>query len=136
METQAHAVGPAIRLDETYRPIWGFIPHFVHVPFYVYAYAFGDLVNASGRSMPVLKAMLTKWRLCSGIRRCCVPAAHVAMMTWHRSALMPVDMGFWSLGLDMLAGMIDELEGLDLEEGRTWLKKRQALAAASGAMPG
>ncbi|HAO57221.1 MAG TPA: oligoendopeptidase F, partial [Alphaproteobacteria bacterium] len=47
METQRAALGPAIKTGDDYRPIWGYIPHFVHTPFYVYAYAFGDcLVNA------------------------------------------------------------------------------------------
>ena len=47
METQSHAVGPHINLGDDYRFLWGYIPHFVHTPFYVYAYAFGDsLVNA------------------------------------------------------------------------------------------
>ena len=120
METQAHAVGPAIRLDETYRPIWGFIPHFVHVPFYVYAYAFGDcLVNAL-------------WQVYAGAESDADKAAFVQRYQEmlrsggtrrHDEALAPFgldarDKGFWSLGLDMLAGMIDELEGeLDLEEG-------------------
>ena len=47
METQRAALGPAVQTGDDYRPIWGYIPHFVHTPFYVYAYAFGDcLVNA------------------------------------------------------------------------------------------
>ena len=47
METQRAALGPAIRIGDDYRSIWGYVPHFVHTPFYVYAYAFGDcLVNA------------------------------------------------------------------------------------------
>ena len=40
METQSHAVGPYINLRDDYRFLWGYIPHFVHTPFYVYAYAF------------------------------------------------------------------------------------------------
>ena len=48
MQTQREALGPAVRIGDDYRPIWGYVPHFVHTPFYVYAYAFGDcLVNAS-----------------------------------------------------------------------------------------
>ncbi|MEQ8369619.1 MAG: M3 family oligoendopeptidase, partial [Alphaproteobacteria bacterium] len=47
METQSESLGPAIRLDDDYRTMWAYIPHFLHTPFYVYAYAFGDcLVNA------------------------------------------------------------------------------------------
>lgn len=118
MATQADAVGPSIRLDETYRPIWGFIPHFVHVPFYVYAYAFGDcLVNAlwqvyARAETDAEKAdFVTRYQdmlRAGGTRR-------------HDQALAPFgldarDKHFWSLGLDMLAGMIDELE-TELNEG-------------------
>ena len=54
METQSHAVGPSINLNNDYRVLWGYIPHFVHTPFYVYAYAFGDsLVNALWQSYQV-----------------------------------------------------------------------------------
>ena len=40
METQSQALGDAINLDDSYKPLWSYIPHFVHTPFYVYAYAF------------------------------------------------------------------------------------------------
>ena len=47
METQSQALGDAIQLDDSYKSLWSYIPHFVHTPFYVYAYAFGDcLVNS------------------------------------------------------------------------------------------
>src|SRR3546814_19924323 len=47
LETQRESLGPAIAFDDDYRHFWASIPHFVHVPFYVYAYAFGDcLVNS------------------------------------------------------------------------------------------
>src|SRR3546814_15507454 len=46
-ETQVESLGPAIAFDHDYRSLWAYIPHFIHVPFYVYAYAFGDcLVNS------------------------------------------------------------------------------------------
>ena len=44
---QRESLGPAIRLGEGYETFWTYIPHFIHSPFYVYAYAFGDcLVNS------------------------------------------------------------------------------------------
>ena len=47
MQVQTASLGPAIRFEEEYRVYWSYIPHFVHSPFYVYAYAFGDcLVNS------------------------------------------------------------------------------------------
>ena len=90
------------------------------MPFYVYAYAFGDcLVNAL-------------WQVYAGAERDADKVAFVQRYQdmlrsggtrRHDEALAPFgldarDKGFWSLGLDMLAGMIDELEEeLDLEEG-------------------
>src|SRR5205823_245141 len=47
LSVQAESLGPAITLDNGYEPFWAYIPHFIHSPFYVYAYAFGDcLVNS------------------------------------------------------------------------------------------
>ena len=47
METQKESLGPAIKLENEYKYYWSYIPHFIHSPFYVYAYAFGDcLVNS------------------------------------------------------------------------------------------
>ncbi len=46
MTTQSTSLGPHIELTEGYKYFWSYIPHFIHTPFYVYAYAFGDcLVN-------------------------------------------------------------------------------------------
>ena len=117
METQADALGPAIKIDDSYRPIWGFIPHFIHVPFYVYAYAFGDcLVNAlwqvyaksdqdpSGQAKEKTQFVNQYLNLlrAGGTQR-------------HDVALAPFglnakDKDFWNLGLDMIAGMIDDLD--------------------------
>ena len=123
METQADALGPAIKIDESYRPIWGFIPHFIHVPFYVYAYAFGDcLVNAlwqvyaksdqnpSGQAEEKTQFVNQYLNLlrAGGTQR-------------HDVALAPFglnarDKDFWNLGLDMIAGMIDDLDQMLEEE--------------------
>src|SRR3989440_7486026 len=47
LEVQAESLGPAIEIKPGYETFWAYIPHFVHSPFYVYAYAFGDcLVNS------------------------------------------------------------------------------------------
>ena len=47
LDVQRMSLGPAVRFDEEYRHYWAYIPHFLHTPFYVYAYAFGDcLVNS------------------------------------------------------------------------------------------
>jgi oligoendopeptidase F len=109
MDIQAESLGPALRFDDNYRVFWGYIPHFVHSPFYVYAYAFGDcLVNSlyaayreaeegfAARYLDMLRA--------GGTLR-------------HKELLAPfgLDAGdpeFWGRGLAVVAGLIDELEAL------------------------
>ena len=113
VQTQTQALGPAIRLDDSYRPIWAYIPHFVHTPFYVYAYAFGDcLVNALWQNYQVrsaaAKAVFAEQYIellkAGGTKR-----YDEALAPFD---LDPTDASFWNLGLDMIEGMIDELEKL------------------------
>jgi oligoendopeptidase F len=113
MQTQTQALGPAVHLDDSYRPIWAYIPHFVHTPFYVYAYAFGDcLVNAlwqdyqvkSAADKPVFAEQYIQLLKAGGTKR-----YDEALAPFE---LNPADASFWNLGLDMIAGMIDELERL------------------------
>jgi oligoendopeptidase F len=107
MAVQSESLGPALRFDEGYRHYWSYIPHFVHSPFYVYAYAFGDcLVNSlyavyqdaeQGFAEKYL-AMLTA----GGTLR-------------HQDLLAPFgldasDPAFWQKGLTVIRGFIDELE--------------------------
>lgn len=109
MTTQRQALGSAVATDDAYRSLWSYIPHFIHSPFYVYAYAFGDcLVNALwqvyqdsedkagfvGHYKDLLSA--------GGTKR-------------YDAALAPLgldagDPQFWHKGLDMISAMIDELE--------------------------
>ena len=114
MDTQRAALGPAVKTGDDYRPIWGYVPHFVHTPFYVYAYAFGDcLVNALWQSYAGAKdaggtdAFVASYRelLCAG-------GTERYDVALRRFGLDPRDPAFWSMGLDMISGMIDELEGL------------------------
>ena len=114
MDTQRAALGPAVKTGDDYRPIWGYVPHFVHTPFYVYAYAFGDcLVNAlwqnyaGARDAGGTDAFVASYRelLCAG-------GTERYDVALQRFGLDPRDPAFWSMGLDMISGMIDELEGL------------------------
>jgi oligoendopeptidase F len=109
LDVQGESLGPAITLEGDYRWYWTYIPHFIHSPFYVYAYAFGDcLVNSlyaayedahegfAARYLDLLRA--------GGSLR-------------HRELLAPfglnaADPEFWSKGLGVIAGFIDELERL------------------------
>lgn len=107
METQAESLGDAIKLDDDYRTLWAYIPHFVHTPFYVYAYAFGDsLVNALyglyQDGHPKFQEKYFEMLAAGGTLR-------------HRELLAPFgldasDPAFWNLGLGVISGFIDELE--------------------------
>ncbi|WP_033068405.1 M3 family oligoendopeptidase [Thalassospira australica] len=106
---QHESLGDAIRYEDEYKYYWSYIPHFIHSPFYVYAYAFGDcLVNSlydvyqgaedgfQQKYLDMLKA--------GGTKR-------------HQELLAPFgldasDPAFWQRGLNMIKGMIDELEEL------------------------
>jgi oligoendopeptidase F len=112
LSVQQESLGPAIRISEGYESWWTYVPHFIHSPFYVYAYAFGDcLVNSlyavyqnadegfQDKYFELLKAGGTKH---------------------HSELLKPfgldaTDPSFWNKGLSMIEGLIDELEALDKE---------------------
>ena len=106
-EVQTESLGPAFTFAPEYDAFWAYVPHFVHSPFYVYAYAFGDcLVNAlygvfqSGH--PGFRDKYVAMLRAGGTRR-------------HRELLEPfgldaTDPAFWRRGLDVIAGYIDELE--------------------------
>ena len=106
LRVQSESLGPAFHFDDSYRVYWSYIPHFIHVPFYVYAYAFGDcLVNSlyavyqaesegfESRYLELLRA--------GGTLR-------------HRELLAPfgidaTDPEFWARGLAVIESMIDQL---------------------------
>jgi oligoendopeptidase F len=107
LSVQAESLGPVFRFDPEYSVYWAYIPHFVHSPFYVYAYAFGDcLVNAL---YGVFKDGHPKFQ-----------EKYLAMLRAggtlrHKELLAPFgldasDPAFWHRGLDVIAGFIDELE--------------------------
>jgi oligoendopeptidase F len=109
LSVQTESLGPAIHLGPGYETFWAYIPHFIHSPFYVYAYAFGDcLVNSlygvyrnadegfAERYLAMLAAGGTKH---------------------HSELLAPFgldarDPAFWQIGLGMIEGMIAELEAM------------------------
>jgi oligoendopeptidase F len=110
MSVQGESLGPAIELKPGYEVFWSYIPHFIHSPFYVYAYAFGDcLVNS-------LYAVYEKSHAGFAER-------YLAMLsaggTKHHSELLEPfgldarDPKFWQGGLSVIERMIGELEALD-----------------------
>ncbi len=109
LATQTDSLGPALRFDEEYRNYWAYIPHFVHSPFYVYAYAFGDcLVNS----------LYDVYRSgCPGFEDKYLAMLAAGGTLRHKELLAPfgldaTDPAFWSRGLGIVADFIDELEGL------------------------
>lgn len=110
LSVQGESLGPVFEFSDEYRPYWSYIPHFIHSPFYVYAYAFGDcLVNSlyavyenaeqgfQDKYFELLKAGGTKH---------------------HSELLEPFGLdasnpAFWKKGLSVISGLIDELETLE-----------------------
>ncbi|VAV88162.1 Oligoendopeptidase F [hydrothermal vent metagenome] len=107
MAVQRESLGDAIRLDDNYRTFWCYIPHFIHSPFYVYAYAFGDcLVNS-------LYAVYEKKP--EGFQDKYFDMLRAGGSLRHGELLKPfgLDAGnpeFWSEGLNMISTLIDEIE--------------------------
>ena len=110
LEVQHESLGPAIELKPGYETLWAYIPHFVHSPFYVYAYAFGDcLVNS-------LYAVYE--RAADGFAERYLEMLAAGGTKHHSELLAPFgldarDPAFWQGGLGVIEGMIAELEALD-----------------------
>ncbi len=110
MSVQAQSLGDAFDFMDGYETFWAYIPHFVHSPFYVYAYAFGDgLVNALyaayADGLPGFEEKYFDMLKAGG-------SMH------HKELLAPFgldasDPKFWDKGLSMIAGFIDELEAME-----------------------
>jgi len=109
MSIQAESLGDAFDFMDGYQCFWAYIPHFIHSPFYVYAYAFGDgLVNALyaayAGGLPGFEDKYFEMLKAGGSKH-------------HKELLAPFgldlsDPAFWDKGLTMIAGFIDELETL------------------------
>jgi len=108
MEIQKESLGPIFKFDEEYRFFWSYIPHFIHSPFYVYAYAFGDcLVNSlygvykSGK-VKNFEAKYLEMLAAGGAKH-------------HKEMLAPFNLSvrdpkFWQAGLDVIISYINQLE--------------------------
>ncbi len=109
LSVQSESLGPAIDIRPGYENFWMYIPHFIHSPFYVYAYAFGDcLVNSLYGAYEHAQAGFAERYL----------AMLSAGGTKHYSELLKPfgldakDPQFWNGGLSVISGMIDELEAM------------------------
>ena len=107
MDVQRESLGPVFRFDDEYRNYWAYIPHLVHAPFYVYAYAFGDcLVNS-------LYGVFEDGHADFQAKYLDMLAAGGTLR--HKELLAPFglyagDPAFWRQGLGVISGFIDELE--------------------------
>jgi len=110
LDVQRESLGPAIELKPGYETFWVYIPHFIHSPFYVYAYAFGDcLVNS-------LYAVYERAEAGFAERYLAMLAAGGTKS--YSELLAPFgldarDPKFWQGGLSVIARLIDELEALE-----------------------
>jgi oligoendopeptidase F len=110
MSVQAESLGPVFEFMDGYETFWSYIPHFIHSPFYVYAYAFGDgLVNA-------LYAVYAEGT--PGFQDKYFDMLKAGGSKHHKDLLAPFgldasDPTFWDKGLSMIAGFIDELEAME-----------------------
>ena len=109
MAVQAESLGPAVRLNEGYEHYWAYVSHFVHSPFYVYAYAFGDLLVSAlmekRREDPATFAPLYEALLSAGGTRTYVEAL-------APFGLDPREKAFWAAGVSRLERLVDEFEAL------------------------
>ncbi len=107
MKISRESLGDAIILDDDYKNFWAYIPHFIHTPFYVYSYAFGDcLVNslyAKYQDSP------------NGFPQKYFDMLSAGGSLHHKELLSPFgldasDDNFWQNGLNIISGFIDDLE--------------------------
>jgi len=109
LEVMGESLGPAIRLNRGYEHYWGYISHFVHSPFYVYAYAFGDLLvrglMEKRREDPKGFAPLYEALLAAGGTKTYVEAL-------APFGLDPRQKAFWAAGMKQIERLVDEFETL------------------------
>ncbi len=109
-EVQAESLGPAIRLGEGYENFWCYVPHFIHSPFYVYAYAFGDCLVNSLYAIYEASA--------DGFAEKYFDMLRAGGTKHHSELLAPFgldarDPDFWRMGLGVVERLIDELEAME-----------------------
>ena len=110
LEVQGQSLGPAVDLREGYETFWCYVPHFIHSPFYVYAYAFGEcLVNS-------LFAVYQDAN--EGFAEKYLDMLSAGGSKHHKELLAPFgldasDPQFWTMGLTVVERLIDELEAME-----------------------
>lgn len=108
MDVQKESLGPSLKFHDEYQHFWSYIPHFIHTPFYVYSYAFGDcLVNS-------LYAVY-KSRKVKDFEKKYMTMLEAGGTLHHKDLLKPFGLDaskpdFWQQGLNVISQFIDELE--------------------------
>ena len=109
LDAMGESLGPAVTLNAGYEHYWAYVSHFVHAPFYVYAYAFGDLLVSAlmerRRQDPAGFAPLYEALLSAGGSKTYVEAL-------APFGLDPRDKAFWAQGCARLERLIDDFEQL------------------------
>jgi oligoendopeptidase F len=109
LEVQGESLGPGVKLNPGYEHYWAYVSHFVHAPFYVYAYAFGDLLVSAlmekRREDPAGFAPLYENLLAAGGSKTYVEAL-------SPFGLDPREKSFWAQGCARLERLVDEFEAL------------------------
>ena len=107
LRTQRESFGPAVRVGEEYQYFWAYIPHFIHMPFYVYAYAFGECLALAlyahyGKSADGFAEKYIRILAAGGSKQ-------------HRPLFSIFDFDlskpqFWQNGMQILSAFIDRIE--------------------------
>jgi oligoendopeptidase F len=109
LQTMGESLGPAIRMNPGYEHYWAYVSHFVHAPFYVYAYAFGDLLVRAlmekRRADPAGFVPLYEDLLSAG-------GTHTYVEALSPFGLDPREKSFWAAGVDQLERLVDEFDAL------------------------
>lgn len=114
MSTQTAMYGDSVTLTENYRRWWSYIPHFVHTPGYVYAYAFGELLVLAlyQKYQEEGAGFAPKYRQLLAAGGSDWP--HVLV---GRLGIDLEDAGFWDRGLDAVEVLVAEAEALAVRMG-------------------
>lgn len=112
MQVQSESLGPAIKLHPEYNVYWMYIPHFIHTPFYVYAYAFGDCLVNSLYGVYQKEAKAGRGAAFARKYHAMLEAGGTLR---HKELLAPFGLDaskpdFWQAGLDVIKGYIDQLD--------------------------
>ncbi len=107
MKTQKDSLGNYINLTKDYKYFWAYIPHFIHSPFYVYAYAFGDCLVNSLYSKYEKSPSTFNDKYINLLKSGGTESYHVLLQKFD---LNPKEKNFWQMGMNLIKNLMDDLE--------------------------